>query len=59
MVDVGMLVCTQGMYNNKKSNFGGQEIFYVLKTRWQFLAILVGMCEMNGTECSAFKVWAY
>ena len=21
MVDVGMLVCTQGMYNNKKSNF--------------------------------------
>ena len=28
MVDVGMLVCTQGMYNNKKSNFAGQEIFY-------------------------------
>ena len=41
MVDVGMLVCTQGMYNNKKSNFAGQRFSMGLKTRWQFLAILV------------------
>ena len=61
MVDVGMLVCTQGMYNNKKSNFAGQEIFYGPENKMAIpcdTCALAKQCEMNGTECSAFKVWA-
>ena len=40
MVDVGMLVCTQGMYNNKKSNFAGQEIFYKPENKMDSLRYL-------------------
>ena len=45
----------------KKSNFATQEIFYGPENKMVIpcdTCALAKQCEMNGTECSAFKVWA-
>ena len=45
----------------KKSNFAAQEIFYGPENKMAIpcdTCALAKQCEMNGTECSAFKFWA-
>ena len=59
MVDVGMLVCTQGMYNNKRSNFAAQEIFYGPENKMAIpcdTCALIKHCETKGTELSLIHI---
>ena len=45
----------------KKSNFAKQDLFYGPESKMEIpcdTCKFVTQCEVNGTECSAFKVWA-
>ena len=44
----------------KKSNFAKQDIFYNPESKMEIpcdTCEFATQCEVNGTECSAFKVW--
>jgi hypothetical protein len=54
--DVAM-ISTQGMYNNKKSNFAGEDIYYGPNNKKEDPC---GACPLAGNcvvECKAFTMW--
>ena len=55
------MVCTQGMYNNKKSNVAGLDLYYGPENKMELpcdTCDLMEQCATDMTECSAFKSWA-
>ena len=54
------MVCSQGMYNNKRSNVAGLDLYYGPENKMELpcdSCSLLDKCASNVTECSAFKTW--
>ena len=54
------MVCSQGMYNNKRSNVAGMELYYGPENKMELpcdTCDLMEQCAADVTECSAFKSW--
>ena len=57
MYDNAAMISTQGMYNNKKSNFAGEDIYYGPNNKKEDPC---GACPLAGNcvvECKAFTMW--
>ena len=57
MYDDEVMISTQGMYNNKKSNFAGEDIYYGPNNKKEDPC---GACPLAGNcvvECKAFTMW--
>ena len=56
--DDEVMISTQGMYNNKKSNFAGEDVYYGPTSK---MSIPCDSCPLADTckyECKAFTDWA-
>jgi hypothetical protein len=54
------MVSTQGLYNNKKSNFAEQDLYYGPENKRECPCDTCPMnleCLKNATECSAMRNW--
>ena len=57
MYDNEVMVSTQGMYNNKKSNFAGEDVYYGPTSK---MSVPCDSCPLAATckyECKAFTQW--
>ena len=57
MYDDEVMISTQGMYNNKKSNFAGEDVYYGPTSK---MSIPCDSCPLADTckyECKAFTMW--
>ena len=54
------MVCSQGMYNNKRSNVAGLDLYYGPENKMELpcdTCPMMEQCATDMTECSAFKSW--
>ena len=54
------MVCSQGMYNNKRSNVAGMDLYYGPENKMAVpcdACALYDACMETGKECSAFRSW--
>ena len=58
MYDNEVMVSSQGMYNNKKSNFATQDIYYGPTNKKNDPCSTCLKAETCGYECKAFTSWA-
>ena len=57
MYDNAAMISTQGMYNNKKSNVAGEDIFYGPKNKKDDPCGTCPKAATCGYECKAFTAW--
>ena len=54
------MVCSQGMYNNKRSNVAGLDLYYGPENKMPIpcdTCPMMDTCMETGKECSAFRSW--
>ena len=54
------MVCSQGMYNNKRSNVAGLDLYYGPENKMPLpceTCSMMNECGETGKECSAFRAW--
>ena len=55
-----LMVCSQGMYNNKRSNVSGMDLYYGPENKMPAPCDSCTLSEdfmETGKECSAFRAW--
>jgi len=60
LYDNELMSCSQGMYNNKRSNVAGMDLYYGPENKMELpcdTCDLMEQCAADVTECSAFKSW--
>ena len=60
LYDNELMSCSQGMYNNKRSNVAGMDLYYGPENKMALpcdTCDLMEQCATDMTECSAFKSW--
>jgi hypothetical protein len=58
MYDNEVMVSSQGMYNNKKSNFAGEDVYYGPTSKMSIPCDSCPLAATCGYECKAFTDWA-
>ena len=60
LYDNELMSCSQGMYNNKRSNVAGLDLYYGPENKMELpcdTCSMMEQCAADVTECSAFKSW--
>ena len=60
LYDNELMSCSQGMYNNKRSNVAGMDLYYGPENKMELPCDTCDLMEQgvaDMTECSAFKSW--
>ena len=60
LYDNELMSCSQGMYNNKRSNVSGMDLYYGPENKMSVpcdTCDLMVQCAEKFMECSAFKSW--
>ena len=60
LYDNELMSCSQGMYNNKRSNVAGMDLYYGPENKMPVpcdACALYDACMETGKECSAFRSW--
>ena len=57
MYDNEVMVSSQGMYNNKKSNFAGEDVYYGPTSKMSIPCDSCPLAATCGYECKAFTQW--
>ena len=57
MYDNEVMVSSQGMYNNKKSNFAGEDVYYGPANKMSIPCNSCPLAATCGYECKAFTQW--
>ena len=57
MYDNEVMVSSQGMYNNKKSNFAGEDVYYGPANKMSIPCESCPLAATCGYECKAFTQW--